>query len=58
MIDRAQNGERRHEYRWDADRATGFEQSTFIYDAEGRLLGVDYLPARPKTVDEKIAGNS
>jgi hypothetical protein len=54
MIERARTIERRHDYRWNADRTTGFEQSTFLYDAEGRLIGVDYLPAREKRADEAI----
>ena len=38
--------ERRVDYRWSADRDAGFEKSTFIYDAEGRLIAVDYAPQR------------
>jgi hypothetical protein len=32
----------RLEYRWDVDRNEGFEKSTFIYDAQGHLIAVDY----------------
>lgn len=51
MIDRARS---RHDYRWDADRDTGFEKSTFIYDAEGRLIGIDYLPVRTAPADVPV----
>lgn len=36
----------RVEYRWTADHDAGFEKSTFIYDAEGRLIAVDYTTPR------------
>lgn len=41
----------RIEYRWPVDRDAGFEKSTLIYDADGRLIAVDYKPTeRTKTV--------
>lgn len=36
----------RIDYRWPVDRDAGFEKSTLIYDAEGRLIAVDYSRAR------------
>ena len=56
MIERTRNvpGERTHDYSWDADRTTGFEKSTFIYDAEGHLIGVDYSPARAVPREEPV----
>ncbi len=45
----------RIEYRWRADRAEGFETTALIYDAAGRLKGVDHqysrrtLPSVPPT---------
>lgn len=32
----------RIEYRWRVDRAEGFETTALIYDAAGRLKGVDH----------------
>ena len=46
--------DRRHDFRWDADRTTGFEKATFLYDAEGRLIAVDYSsPSRATTPSER-----
>jgi YD repeat-containing protein len=44
--ERAASPDSRVEYRWAADRDGGFEKSTFIYDAEGRLIAVDYATRR------------
>ena len=36
----------RHDFSWTADCDDGFEQSTFIYDGEGRLIAIDYSSRR------------
>ena len=44
----------RIDYRWPVDRDAGFEKSTLIYDAEGRLIAVDYKTTervKPVTVN-------
>lgn len=43
----------RIDYRWPVDRDAGFEKSTLIYDAEGRLIAVDY--SRAHRSDEEVA---
>ena len=41
-------------YRWKADREEGFSEVRFVYDSEGRLLGVDYrLPEEDGPVNRK-----
>lgn len=36
----------RVELQWQADRHDGFQKATLIYDAGGRLIAVDYEPAK------------
>jgi hypothetical protein len=36
----------RIDYHWPVDREQGFQKASLIYDAEGRLLAVDYEPIR------------
>ena len=33
------------DYRWPVDRHSGFEKTTLIYDAQGRLIAIDVMPA-------------
>ena len=35
----------RVDYRWRVDRERGFEKTSMIYDADGRLIAIDYEPA-------------
>lgn len=47
----------RIEYRWRVDRAEGFEKTTLIYDANGRLIAVDVKPApREASVNDRTNG--
>lgn len=32
----------RVDYQWRVDRERGFEKTSMIYDADGKLLGIDY----------------
>ena len=57
--ERAVSPDSRVEYRWAADREAGFEQSTFIYDEEGRLIAIDYgTRGMPPDRDRTGTGNA
>jgi hypothetical protein len=36
----------RVDYRWRVDSEEGFEQTSYLYDANGRLAGIDYKTRR------------
>jgi len=44
----------RTEYRWRVDAEAGFEQASYIYDANGRLAAVDYKPRRTSRVEKPV----
>ena len=45
----------RTEYRWRVDTAEGFEKTSYIYDANGRLAGIDYKPRRATRIEKPVA---
>jgi hypothetical protein len=47
----------RVDYQWRVDRATGFEKTTLIYDAEGRLVAIDFKTS-PRTPSVNDRPNS
>lgn len=45
----------RIDYRWRVDLEEGFEQTSYIYDAEGHLKAIDYKVRRTPGAEQKPA---
>lgn len=46
--DREPYANRRLDYQWPADRASCLRTTSLLYDAEGRVAGIDYGAAAPE----------